>query len=173
MFCPSCGKEIPDNSRYCLVCGKSPIAVPDTPSNNKVKSHTLRNVLMVCLVLVCVYVAARALNTRTERFTPSSFTVKAGTIYYFTFTVNGSSRVTGRFEAAGGGGNDIEAFIADADNFENWNNGHQARFAYQSGRVTIGNIDAVLPPGKYYLAFNNKFSLITDKAISADIQLHH
>jgi NMD protein affecting ribosome stability and mRNA decay len=31
MFCPSCGKEIPDESRYCLACGKSPSAIVNIP----------------------------------------------------------------------------------------------------------------------------------------------
>ena len=58
MFCPSCGTEIPGNSRYCLVCGKSPSATVASTKRSSVReepeeqSHTLRNVLIGAVVLV-------------------------------------------------------------------------------------------------------------------------
>jgi hypothetical protein len=190
MFCPSCGKEIPDDSHYCLVCGKSPSA---TLSASKAveyeklepKSHYWRNVLIGFILLLSVYLGGMAVSnanngrlpsitTRTEPITPTNFNVKAGTLYYFSFTVDGSARVTGRFQASGGSGNDIEAVIMDADSFENWKNGHQSHAYYQSGKITIGNIDlAISRPGIYYLAFNNRFSLLSDKAITGSIKLVH
>lgn len=79
-------------------------------------------------------------------------------------------RVTGHYSALGGGGNDIAAVIASEDEFQNWINGHQSRAAYASpGRVTTGKIDVMLAPGRYVLAFNNRFSLFTAKAVFAEI----
>lgn len=78
--------------------------------------------------------------------------------------------VVGHYSAMGGGGNDIQAVIASEDEFQNWINGHQARAFYSTpGRVTTGAIDVVLPPGRYVLAFNNRFSVFTPKAVFAEI----
>jgi hypothetical protein len=185
MFCPSCGKEIPDNSRYCLVCGKSPAATlkataPVERKEPEEKSHTFRNILIGVVVVVVALVVISNLRTsgvsgisQREPLTPESFTVPAGQIQYYTFTLTGSGRVVGRFEASGGTGNDIEAVITDADNFENWKNGHQARVMYQSGKTTVGNINTLLGPGTYYLAFNNGFSVVTAKTITSSIVLNH
>ena len=187
MFCPSCGQENPNDFRYCLACGKSPKATvsPSTKPSSvreepEAESHTIRNVLIGVVVLVVVLIVIS--NARTsgvpgistqEPLTPQTFSVKAGEIYFVEFTLRSTGRVVGRFEAAGGGGNDIEAVIASSGEFENWKNGHQAQVRYQSGKTTIGNIDVLLGPGRYYLAFNNKFSLLTGKTITANILLNH
>jgi hypothetical protein len=62
----------------------------------------------------------------------------------------------------------------DADSFENWKNGHQARALYQSQKTTVGSISVPInQPGVYYLAFNNQFSLISNKAVTANVLLYH
>ena len=185
MFCPTCGSQNPDNFRYCHICGKSPTATikPSAsvvgerkPTQSKEKSDALRNTVLSVIGLVIALVMFDSLksagvagvSTR-EPITPENFTVPAGRVQYFTFTLSGPGRVVGKFEATGGSGNDIESVITDADNFENWKNGHQARVFYQSGRTTVGNVNALLNPGRYYLAFNNRFSVLTSKRISSDI----
>lgn len=196
MFCPSCGKEIPDESRYCLACGKSPSAILNSsasaPSSEEPReSHWLRNIVFAFIILMALYSAVflihRATNgrflpmlgttlgtTRRDPLTPSLFTVKAGTIYFVRFNVETTGRVVGRFQVSGGQGNDIQAVITDADNFENWRNGHQARVLYQTDKTTIGNIDVPIGrPGTYYIGFNNNFSLLSDKTVSASILLDH
>jgi hypothetical protein len=78
--------------------------------------------------------------------------------------------VVGHYSVIGGFGNDIQAVIASEDEFQNWINGHQAHVFYSTpDRVTTGNIDVVLPPGQYALAFNNRFSLFASKALFAEI----
>jgi hypothetical protein len=184
MFCPSCGKEIPDNSRYCLVCGKSPTATIKKEPTPERKSDTVRNVALGVIGLLSLYVIAvlvananrGALRAAQQQdpLTPSVFTVAAGQMYYVPFSVNGPARVVGRFQASGGGGNDIQAVVMDADNFENWKNGHPARAFYQSEKTTVGNINVpVNQAGSYYLAFNNRFSLISAKTITANVLLYH
>ena len=81
------------------------------------------------------------------------------------------ANISGRFRAEGGGGSDIEVFVLDADQFENWNNGHTTPTHYNSGRVTVANIRATLPPGHFFLVFNNKYSLVTSKAVTAGVAL--
>jgi hypothetical protein len=80
----------------------------------------------------------------------------------------------GDFTVSGGGGNDIMAVIADEDNYANWINGHQARvFWATQGRETTGQFEVRLPPGTYYLAFSNKFSLFAPKQVSVTAYLNY
>jgi hypothetical protein len=82
--------------------------------------------------------------------------------------------ITGSFNASGGSGNDIQAVIADEENYTNWINGHQAQaFWTTQGRQTTGNIEARLKPGMYYLAFSNKFSAFTAKQVFLEVDLNY
>jgi hypothetical protein len=91
MFCPSCGKEIPDDSRYCLVCGKSPTAIINEVPKPKQPSQTPRNVALGIIGLLGIYVivalVSRTSNnvgaSRQDPLTPSAFTVGAGQMTTF------------------------------------------------------------------------------------------
>lgn len=76
-------------------------------------------------------------------------------------------RVQGHFQASGGIGNDIEVLLLKDEQFTNWKNGHTTPTYYYSGKITVGDVQAVLPdgPGAYYLVFNNNFSALTAKAV--------
>lgn len=105
---------------------------------------------------------------------PNAFTIKASHYSWYEFNVSGQYRnayVSGRFEVSGGQRNDVEVFILDPDAFTNWQNGHSVNTWYNSGRITVGNINVPLMPGKYFLVFNNNFSILSPKAISANINL--
>jgi len=82
-------------------------------------------------------------------------------------------KVEGRFVAAGGTGNDVEIYLLGEDEFTNWQNGHATPTYYNSGRVTVGDLNAILPgdTGAYYLVFNNRFSLLTPKAVQLSAEL--
>jgi hypothetical protein len=71
----------------------------------------------------------------------------------------------------GGSGNDIETIILDQDGFENYSNGHSVRTFYNSGKITVGSINTFLNPGQYYLVFNNRFSLFTNKVVHAQVHM--
>lgn len=103
-------------------------------------------------------------------------TVAAANSIYFPLPVPATATVVklqGHFTATGGTGNDIEVYLLNQDQFTNWQNGHATPTYYNSGRVTVGDIDATLPndAGTYYLIFNNKFSLITPKAVQETMTL--
>lgn len=103
-------------------------------------------------------------------------TINAASSAYFTMPVPTGAvdvRVQGHFTAAGGRGNDIEVYLLDQDQFTNWQNGHATPTYYNSGKVTVGDMNAVLPndAGTYYLVFNNKFSLITPKAVQENVAM--
>lgn len=104
--------------------------------------------------------------------TQQSFSIGAGKFTWFQFVVIGqNARVIGRFQATGGSGNDVEAFILGQDEFVNFQSGHRVNTWFNSGRVTVANIEAQIPPGTYYLVFSNKFSLVSPKAVNASVRL--
>lgn len=102
----------------------------------------------------------------------TAFTVKAGDAKYWNFHVGSDgANVVGRFRAEGGSGNDIKCLILDADSFENWRNGHRVKAFYNSEKITVANINVNLPPGEYVLVFDNTHSILTNKAVAANVEM--
>ena len=145
------------------------------PVGPEKKSHPLRIMLAGPLFLCVLAIVVSRLNDRVsfkqDALTPAEFTVKAGSLSSFPFNVYKAGRVLGRFQSMGGKGSDIEAAIMDAADFDNGKNGRPARIFYQSEMTSTGGIDILLQPGQYCLAFNNRFSLLADKIITASILL--
>lgn len=115
-------------------------------------------------------------QTHSVPITNTAFTVNAVSYSWFMFTIplNASMvSVDGHFTATGGAGNDIQVYILTEDGFVNFKNNHEAQSYYNSGKETEGNISAVLPnqAATYYLVFDNRFSLLTPKALSANVTL--
>jgi hypothetical protein len=96
--------------------------------------------------------------------------------YHFEVPAN-AKRVTlnGHFTATGGSGNDIQVFLLNEDEFVNMKNGHDAQTAYNSGKVTQATIAVPLPetPMTYHLVFDNRFSLLTPKAVQVNATLDY
>jgi hypothetical protein len=108
----------------------------------------------------------------------TAFTLNAlqGMHWNFNIPANATDvRVEGTFNASGGARNDIEVYVLNDDEFVNWQNNHSVSTLYNSGRMTQGTLNAALPPsaGTYHLVFNNKFSLLSPKAVRASIRLHY
>ena len=82
-------------------------------------------------------------------------------------------KMQGHFTATGGSGNDIEVYLLNQDEYTNWENHHQTPTYYNSGKVTTGEANVVLPSdaGTYYLVFNNKFSLVSPKAVDENFTM--
>ena len=109
-----------------------------------------------------------------EEIASGQIVVRANGLVQYRFQVTPQMRdahVTGQFNASGGNGNDIEALLATEDEFTNWINGHQARVNYGTGRKTADTFDVRLAPGRYCLAFNNRFSLLTAKEVFLEVNL--
>jgi hypothetical protein len=82
--------------------------------------------------------------------------------------------VDGRFTAKGGAKNDIEVYILDEDGFVNFRNRNRTVRYYNSGRVTQATLNVSLPSGRtYHLIFDNRFSLVSNKALSAKISTRY
>jgi hypothetical protein len=205
MFCPTCGKEVPDASTFCLHCGSQvfapaqtrpagrPAGPAPTTGQSVAKLFAVLGglgalvvvVLVVALGLVQMNRSSRSdnptvLDTVTQPVTMphpivnDTFTVNGLSYVYYPFSVPQRARVTGTFQARGGR-NDIEVVIFDDAGFENFKNGNLAERVYYSSRgyVTTATIDKYVPPGSYFIVFNNKDALITSKTVTAKIDAEY
>ncbi len=132
------------------------------PYLKKISAVTLSTLLILAVVL--------SVSAEGRRLTKETFTVAPGSYKYFRFNASeNGAKVSGKFRAEGGSGNDIEVFLLDEDGFENYRNGHDTKTYYNSGRVTVGRINVRLGEGEYYLVFNNGFSSFSNKVVTSDI----
>jgi predicted nucleic acid-binding Zn ribbon protein len=187
MQCPSCSKEISDQSIACNFCGKS----------LRKKSATTWVVLIGFLVLVLIVVGLMTGRIQTSGTRSGSasnppqknlyvvphedsvmnerFTVKAGESSSHEFTITPQmegARLVGKFEASGGNGNDIQVCVATSDEFRNWINGNEAKIFY--GRTaTVDSLDLALPPGAYTVGFSNKHAILFSRNVTANLILRY
>jgi len=104
---------------------------------------------------------------------PSSFTivnrqfvVPAGRFVPFRFTLARTSRVTGQFQAYGGK-NDIAVAIMSEGEFPAYSNGGYYHAYYNTDYITSDTPALTLPPGTYYLTFDDRKALIIGKTVVA------
>jgi len=192
-FCQYCGKSLTSNQSSSSGAAAAPALAPPEPAKNT----GVRTGLLVALLAVLGFVLWAISNHqigRPSQTTPTTFsvtpqprvmplvdtafTLNAAQGMHWNFTVPPNAtdvRVEGTFTASGGTGNDVEVYLLNDDEFVNWQNRHAVNTLYNSGRMTQGTVNAVLPPGPgaYHLVFNNKFSLISPKAVRASIRLHY
>lgn len=122
-------------------------------------------------------------SNKNDRFAPNvfnnrqtivdqTFHIGARQYTFFEFGLNQDATITGKFSAQGGS-NDIECVIFDEDGFVNFKNGHRAAKVFYNSRgyVTQGTINKNLPPGNYFIIFNNVDSIFTNKTVTAKIEI--
>jgi hypothetical protein len=112
-----------------------------------------------------------------EPIVTGSFVVEPRTFKPFKVVVaNGMTkpRLEGTFSASGAR-NDIEVTLLDESQLATWQNRGRVEPAYASGRVTNATMNIELPPdpATYYVVFSNRFSLISNKAVTADLHLRY
>lgn len=198
MFCTQCRTELPEGSQFCSQCGTTQSAPRSAAftAGRTAGRHPFRTIMPVALGIVGVLIVAAIINQQSplsthtasaarpfpqaheEVIANTAFTVKQLSFGYYKFEVPFNSTnvsVDGHFQASGGLGNDIEVYLLDQDGFVNWQNKHAVTTYYNSGRLTEGTISATLPSlsTMYYLVFNNKFSLISPKAVQLSATLRY
>lgn len=104
--------------------------------------------------------------------------VPSSRIAYVEFNVPAGAKnvkIKGSFYAAGGSGNDIICYIFNKNDYINWVNGHKATYIWKSEKITAGTIDLNLEDkaGDYIIAFDNTFSILSDKKVVYDIELYY
>jgi len=183
MDCVHCGNEIPEGHGFCSKCG----------TRAKLTKPAVRTGFVVALLVV--FFAGSALMVYLFRADQSAANMQPNTPQLRTYTESidtalsvpplqrkvyrfdlppavKDAAVQGRFTATGGARNDIEVWVMNDDSFVNWQNGHPVTPLYSSGRVTRGNLNLSLrEAGTYYLVFDNRFSVISPKAIQDNVIL--
>jgi hypothetical protein len=186
--CPECGSDISDQTPSCPKCGypimNSTLSAP-SQNNKPIHKNSISKWLVFLLLLVVLILILNNNHSRIARsIIPSqhTFSIVQGSIiakalhyrsYEFSTLPNTyNNKISGRFQASGGTGDDIRVLIMTKDDYTNFVNGHSARSYFDSGKKTVSSIDVALPsdPNKYVLVFDNTFSLVTDKEVSADIK---
>jgi hypothetical protein len=93
-------------------------------------------------------------------------------VFEFSFDrEQGAGQIGGRINVQGPASLDIQLWIVDYANLENFIN-RQAFDAYlNTGRVRLKTFDLTLEPGRYYLIFDNRFSAINSKNVHAGVAI--
>lgn len=97
-------------------------------------------------------------------------TIAPGQFNYRTFKINIQRRLKGNFKGQGGSRNDVQVMVLSENDFINYRNGNSYRTYYDSGRATVGEINIILGPGRYYVVISNSWSIFSNKV--AQVQLH-
>jgi hypothetical protein len=203
-ICPDCGEPIspPENKTAVESEGSAPaVASPSAESDSREARLPRRRglglwILLGILLLGMLWAAtsgnplaqgiqAMAGSKQDQTVISTPFTVSAHSFRYYklpatqanhvelagTFAVSSATPSEGQTSSDDG----IEVYVMTDSAFTTWLNGYAANYAYESGRVTRGNVDAELPDegGVYYLVFSNKFSTKSAKRVNADIALRY
>jgi hypothetical protein len=123
-------------------------------------------------------------STQTEAILPTTLSVSPHSFTPYRFTVPASASnvaVVGQFKATArsttgaSASSDIDVYVLADAAFAAWQSGYATDTYYSSGRVSQGDINAVLPPGAgaYYVVFNNKFSPRVAKTVQIDLNLRY
>jgi zinc-ribbon domain len=192
MFCPKCGTETADDSQFCRKCGSAlnATAAP-APIKAKPRVRTPFKIAGVLLLLFLGFIVVLLIlpnkngtsaiqqlgkQQHTALMNNPALTIKPIGYYAFKMDVPPGAvnvHLQGSFTASGGIGNDIDVAVLPQDDFVNWQNRHASRSFYNSGKATVGNINVNLPAdsGTYYLVFDNRFSLLSEKTIRVNATL--
>jgi hypothetical protein len=180
-LCPNYGTKNPDDAGYCIRCGKSlsnehinidqpqkePSHQPQNQSSNGLSGIIIIGVILVILVFVF------GLGQHNVVILNGSTSVNALGYRYFWFDVPSiaiNPTISGTFTGSGSLGNDIRVYVLTSTDFINWINGHQVSTYYNSGVIATASFSVKLVPGqKYYLVFDNTFSLFSGKNVIGDI----
>jgi hypothetical protein len=126
----------------------------------------LKKSLPIVAALLLIVSFVRAVPQETRVIVSDSITVAPGEIKWYTFDVDrDGGHIIGNFRAQGGSHNDIRVLIMSAEEIENYKNGNNTETYYDSGKKTVGRFNVNVPGGSYCLVFDNKFSVVSNKAV--------
>lgn len=132
----------------------------------------MKLILTLILSMVAFAGIASAQNTLRTPLLNGSVGINAGHIWSMPFRVTANDgTVEGSFRAQGGGNNDIYCAVVSELEFENLRNGNDYRVYYETGRVTVAEINLRLPRGNFRLVLSNAHSLLTAKTVYGQIDL--
>lgn len=195
MFCPACGKDIHDESAFCMGCGKPISGGPNAAKKEPFRFSFLKALFLVIVGSIAYGVIVHAVTDSPQsKSDPVAFAAQVlkkpqsqaladgyfeiGTLgsRYWTFKVEPSmmdAKVMGHFSATGGFGNDIQVALGETDEILNWINHHPARLLLTTPEQTAGSFDVpITRSGSYSLALYNGKSLF-GKTVSMHVDLKY
>ena len=99
----------------------------------------------------------------------SAFSVDAGDVRNFEFSVDSAAKVTGGFRTTDGGSKDIDVYIVDDKNIDAAMEKGPFQAIYTRLKAERGKIDVTVAPGRYFIIFSNRHALMTDKEVAAEV----
>jgi len=195
-FCRKCGRGLAvAASTTGAGAAVAPARIPDPKPQEKRRRKLLRTPYAITGVLLLIFVvygynASQRTSSNpnanpidrivkqqhTTTMSNPNIVINPLSFHYYKLDVPAGATsilLHGDFTASGGLSNDIEVFLFPEDDFVNWQNGHNAKTFYQSGKVTVGTINVNLPAtaATYYLVFSNRKSLLTQRNVRVDATL--
>ncbi len=189
IYCGACGAPLRSGSASLLppelapkqMTSVPPVQRPQIPKGTRNKVIAADAVILIIVVIAVALfsyrgVAPTTVQSQSLNIVNGSLNLDKGGYVYYMFTVPGGatdSQVKGNFTVATGGGDGIQVYIMNNENLFIWANSpasaHVSTY-YQSGKVTLGSINARLSPGTYYLIFDNTFSN-SSKVVQTNVSL--
>jgi hypothetical protein len=194
MYCPNCGSAVPDGAKFCLECGRRIAAAQIASDSKHIWQGISLLAIAGLVVLILLFVNDVSKRQSTAPRSPTSgastaasgassgsyvpipqkqvlvnnqsFIVSARRINMSRIQVTRVCQVVGHFQAQGGSGNDVRVVITNEDGYQNLLNNHAFSYWYDSGKATAGTINVTLGADKYYVVFDNRFSMISNKAVT-------
>jgi len=145
------------------------IMVPSPTQSEKLAMQTERQQAATPAATATVNIqTAEPTSAQSSSFTivNQRFVVPAGRFVPFRFTIARTSHVTGQFQAYGGK-NDIAVAIMSEAEFPAFSNGGYYHAYYNTGYITSDTPALTLPPGTYYLTFDDRAAVIIGKTVVA------
>jgi hypothetical protein len=189
-FCQKCGRGLNSFATTGTGAAVAPARIAKAEPTKRPFLHVPYTIvgLLILILLVLVYgynanrtnQAANPLDRLTKQqrvATVKNPDLHVNALSYYSFKLDipqgaSGALLQGNFTASGGAGNDVEVYVLPQDDFVNWQNRHSATALYNSGRVTVGNLNVAFPAaGTYYLVFSNRFGLLMQKTVNVDATL--
>ena len=166
-FCRKCGQGLSSSATSTgTAAAVAPARIPETPPKAKPRVRLPFVIAGALLLMLLIYgYGYNANHTASQGASPNpieqlvkqqrTVTLKnpdlhVNALSFSSFKLDVPAGATsvdlhGNFTASGGLTNDVEVFVLSADDFVNWQNRHDAKTLYNSGKVTVGTLNINLP----------------------------
>ena len=89
----------------------------------------------------------------------------------FRLAPNGVSILRGQIAVQGAPGMDINFCVTDYPGYLNYVNNRVFNAVFCSGRVQLRQFELALPPGDYFIIFDNRYSLLANKNVVGFVEI--
>lgn len=127
------------------------------------------SILLLCLCLLPFSTTGQEISHRAVLLN-GTYRVAERSYQVFEFSFDPQEdvgEIGGRINVQGPSNFDIQLWIVDYPNLENFINKQAFKAHLNTGRVRLKTFNVALKPGRYYLIFDNTFSAINSKNVQA------